>query len=305
MAFEIRLNRDACHEIRRIAREEIDRAVGALNGAREGRLNGIHEARKRFKALRALLRLTAPRLGATFRRENRWYRDVARKLATAREAQASLETLDRLGDAGSPTLRREFEARYEALRREQLQDEGGLEVLVADLARARERVARWPLAGNAFEVIEPGLRATYRQGRKGFRRALQGASATGLHEWRKDVKYHRHHLELLIHLWPEVMPGAAATARTLGNLLGDHHDLHELRAMISNSPGLAGSGNEREAVLAAARSRAWELEARAITTGRLVYAEKPGLFVARMQAYWDARSTPISRPTSTLSIPYP
>ena len=286
MAFEIRLNRDACHEISRIAREEIDRAIGALNGAREGRLNGIHEARKRFKALRALLRLVAPRLGATFRRENRWYRDVARKLAAAREAQVSLETLDRLGDAGSPTLRREFEARYEALRREQLQDEGGLEVLVADLARARERVARWPLAGNAFAVIEPGLRATYRQGRKGFRRALQGASATGLHEWRKDVKYHRHHLELLINLWPEVMLGAA-TLRKLSDLLGNHHDLHELRTLVAKSPGLAARRSERDALLVSAGIQSRELEARAIASGGLVYAEKPRLLVARMRAYWN------------------
>ncbi len=287
MAFEIRLNRDACHEIRRIAREEIDRAIAALGEAREGRLTGVHDARKRFKAIRALLRLVAPRMGNAFRRENRWFRDVACKLATVREAQASLETLDRLEDAGSASLRSELEARYQALQREQLQDAGALEVLVGDLASARERVADWPLAGQAFGVIQPGLQATYRRGRKGFRRALKGAPATQLHEWRKDVKYHRHHVELLVNLWPEVMPGAAATVRKLGNLLGDHHDLHELRALISRSPALAGSGGERRALLESAGVRSLELEASATATGGLVYAEKPNLFVTRMRTYWN------------------
>ena len=290
MAFEIRLDCDVSEEIRRVAREETDRARTALDGAREGRFKGVHDARKRFKAIRALLRLAAPRLGSTFRRENRWYRDAARQLAGVREAQASLETLDRLGDAEDATLRRELEARYEARRGLRFGDTDALAVLVADLAEAGERVSKWPLAGEGFEVVESGLRATYRRGRRGFRRALRGTSATELHEWRKDVKYHRHHLELLVRLWPDVMAGAAATARRLGDLLGDHHDLHELRALLSRSRGLAGGGHERESVLASAEGRSRELEARALTVGGLVYAEKPGRFIARMGAYWDTHS---------------
>ena len=289
MAFEIRLQRDVSDEIRRVAREEVDRAVTALDGAREGRFKGVHDARKRFKAIRALLRLVEPRLGPAFRRENRWYRDAARRLAGVREAQASLETLDRLGTPRDATLRRGLEVRLEARHGLQFQDTDALAVLVEDLAEARERVAGWPLEGRGFEVIEPGLRATYRRGRKGFRRALRGTSATGLHEWRKDVKYHRHHLELLGQLWPDVLTGAATTARRLGDVLGDHHDLHELRALLSGSPELAGGERERESVLAVAERRACGLEAHAVAVGGLVYAEKPGRFIARMRAYWDTR----------------
>lgn len=287
MAFEIRPGRDVSDEIRRVAREDVDRAIAALHGAREGRFKGVHDARKRFKAIRALLRLVAPRLGPAFRCENRWYRDAARQLAGVREAQAILETLDRLGNAKDAVLRRELEARYEARRTLQFQDTDALALLAGDLAEAGERVAGWPLEGEGFEVIEPGLRATYRRGRKSFRRALRGASATELHEWRKDVKYHRHHLELLVRLWPDVLTGAAATARRLGNLLGDHHDLHELRVLLSRLPELAGNDRERASVLASVERRSRELEARAMTVGGLVYGEKPGRFIARMGAYWD------------------
>ena len=290
MAFEIRLHRDVAAEIRRVAREEVDRAMAALDGAREGRFKGVHDARKRFKAIRALLRLVAGRLGPTFRRENRWYRDAARRLAGVREAQATLETLDRLGSVRDATLRRELEARYSARGGLQFRDANVLAVLIEGLAEARERIAGWPLAGGGFETIEPGLRATYRRGRKGLRGAVRGASATALHEWRKDVKYHRHHLELLVGLGPDVLAGAAGTARRLGDLLGDHHDLHQLCALLSKSPGLAGSEHERESVLAAGGCLARELEAAAITIGGRVYAEKPGRFIGRMRACWDARS---------------
>ncbi len=290
MAFEIRLQRDVAAEIRRVAREEVDRALAALDRARAGGSRGIHNARKRFKAIRALLRLAAPRLGATFRRENRWYRDAARQLAGVREAQATLETLDRLGESGDATLRRELEARHEARRTRQLHDTDSLEGLLQDLTEARERIAAWPVAGGGFEILAPGLRATYRRGRKRFRRALRASSATALHEWRKNVKYHRHHLELLVPLWPDVLAEAAATARGLGDLLGDHHDLHELRALLSTAPAVAGGARERESVLAAAELRAGELETRALAVGGLVYAEKPGRFIARMGAYWDTRS---------------
>ena len=290
MAFQIRLQRDVSSEIRRVAREEVDRAVTALDEIGEGCFKGVHDARKRFKAIRALLRLVAPRLGPAFRRENRWYRDAARRLAGVREAQASLETLDRLGNSEGATLRRRLEARYEARRGLQLRDTDALAVLVEDLMEAGERIAGWPLAGEGFEVVEPGLRATYRRGRNGFRRAVRGASATALHEWRKDVKYHRHHLELLVRLWPDVLTGAAGTARRLGDLLGDHHDLHQLCALLSRSPGLAGGTRERESVLAAGGCQTRELETRAIAVGGLVYAEKPGRFIVRMGAYWDSRS---------------
>ncbi|MDE2865687.1 MAG: CHAD domain-containing protein [Gemmatimonadota bacterium] len=290
MAFEIRLQRDVAAEIRRVAREEVDRAIAALDGAREGRFKGVHDARKRFKAIRALLRLVAGRLGPTFRRENRWYRDAARQLAAVREAQASLETLDRLTGAEDATLRRKLEARYSARGGLRFRDTNVPAVLIEGLAEARERIAGWPLAGEGFEVIETGLRATYRRGRRGLRRAVRGASATALHEWRKDVKYHRHHLELLVGLGPDVLAGAAGAARRLGDLLGDHHDLHQLRALLSRSPGLAGSEHERESVLAVGGRLARELETRAIAVGGLVYAEKPGRFIARMGACWDSRS---------------
>ena len=60
MAFEIRLDRNAPREIRRVVREQIDLAITGLNSAREGHPVGIHDARKRFKAIRAVLRLVAP-----------------------------------------------------------------------------------------------------------------------------------------------------------------------------------------------------------------------------------------------------
>ena len=54
----------------------------------------MHQARKRFKELRALLRLVREPLGARFKLDNRRLRDVGRRLAESRDAAAMLESWD-------------------------------------------------------------------------------------------------------------------------------------------------------------------------------------------------------------------
>ena len=297
MAFEIRLDRNAPREIRRVVREQVDLAITGLNSAREGHPAGIHDARKRFKAIRAVLRLVAPQLGNYYARENVWYRNTARKLATVRDAQARLETLDRLVEVRPKALRPErlealrekLEERSQALHEEQLEDAETIDGLVEDLVVARERIKRWPLKRKGYAAIGPGLESTYRRGRQGFRQAGEGTTALQLHEWRKQVKYHRHHVRLLKDLWPEVMLGASATLRELSDLLGNHHDLHDFQTLIGKSPELVRGKRERETLLASASDLSRDLERRVAVIGGLVYAEKPVRFSDRMAAYWSAR----------------
>src|ERR1041384_5148276 len=57
-----------------------------------------HDARKRTKKLRALLRLVRPELGDdVYRRENRALRDASRRLSGVRDAWVLVEALDDLG----------------------------------------------------------------------------------------------------------------------------------------------------------------------------------------------------------------
>ena len=72
--------------LRRIAAEQIDGSIAQLQ--RTDDLNdGIHEARKHFKRIRALLRLVRGALPAeTYDSENQFFRDLGRLLSPVRDS---------------------------------------------------------------------------------------------------------------------------------------------------------------------------------------------------------------------------
>ena len=84
--------------IRRIAAQQVLLARKYLTDSPGGDIHkGHHEARKCFKRLRGLLRMARPALGKKlYRRENICFRDAARLLSAARDAQALVETFDQL-----------------------------------------------------------------------------------------------------------------------------------------------------------------------------------------------------------------
>ena len=90
MAYRIRPQCNVAKEVRSAALDRIDEARRALKLPAAQRAEGVHQARKRFKELRALLRLVREPLGDSFQRENRCARDLGRALAESREATAML-----------------------------------------------------------------------------------------------------------------------------------------------------------------------------------------------------------------------
>ncbi len=96
MARQFEPDKDASDEVRRVASEELAQAVEFLTTKELDLDTAVHEARKRIKRLRALLRLVRGELGAVFDAVNSELRSTARRLASAREAAATLEAIDQL-----------------------------------------------------------------------------------------------------------------------------------------------------------------------------------------------------------------
>lgn len=271
--------------IPRLMLEQIERAAGHLTNAEETPEKRIHNARKRVKETRAVLRLVRDPLGRQFAAENRWYRDAARDLASARDAQAVIEALDKL-----PLPARTKKHAHKVLeRRKAALDPGELQVQVdgtiAQLDAARARLGTWPSLDDAFDTVGRGLERTYRDGRRGLRFVQAAFTPHNLHEWRKRVKDLWYHLQLLRPVWPEMMKANTQALATLSELLGDHHDLHVLDAIAAEDPNPFGKQTAplREAIAA----RLTELETAAVALGVRVYAEKPAAWHARIRAYWQ------------------
>jgi CHAD domain-containing protein len=229
----------------------------------------VHNARKRFKETRALLRLIREPLGEQYAIENAGYRDAGRELAAVRDADAMLEALEKL------ELPRGVRTKAKRALNQQ-RTHPPLDGLIANaldrLVVAQARIAFWPPMDDSFDTIAAGLRRTYRDGRRARNDAH---SAETLHEWRKFVKTHWYHVQLLRHVWPPLTKAYAEMLDELSHVLGDHHDLHVLG---ENVPGL------QETIAA----RQQELGKQAFALGARIYAERPKAFLARMRSWWNA-----------------
>ncbi len=326
MPFRLRKKESIAGAVRRLSREELDKAMAELRAVAQGRPQGLHEARKCIKKLRALVRLVRDRLDASGKQVIDALRDAARPLSGARDAQAMVQCLDALVAAKlepaklSPEqvtavakVRAELVARSEAA----TAHDGQWSALVTEpldvLEQVRVTTQTWKIRPNTFAALSRGLRKSYRNARDAMHLALlvlepageagderQSAVDEPLHEWRKHVKIHWYHIRLLRPIWPRMMMVLASELGKLSELLGDDHDLSVLEAGLSSaSPAGRGNGGtvqntdadaaaDVDVLIKAIHDRRAELRAQAAVLGRRLLADKPGAMLRRLRQWWSA-----------------
>ncbi len=156
----------------------------------------------------------------------------------------------------------------------------------ADLTEVRRSIDGWELP-DRFATFAGGLEATYRRGRRGFRRAQKKATNERMHEWRKRVKYLWYQLRLLEPTAPSVLSPLVANLGDLADALGDDHDLAVLVDSLETEGDLFGGPDEVRPAIDLARRRQADLRHRAFSLGARVYAEEPEAFCTRIGAYWE------------------
>jgi len=305
MAFQISGEVPFGDDIRRIAREQIDRAVSESRDRSMPDDERIHSIRKRCKKLRGLLRLVRPSLGDTYERENAYFRDVARALSPLRDVHVTLAAFDAVLAHSDGEVER---GRFAPLRQRLMGPDGRLADAAPRFAdvggrmeAAGERVAAWPL-GDATgpEAWRSGFERTYRQARRSLAAAYREPAAERFHDWRKRVKYHWYHLRLLSPLWERAVAARAEAANGLGELLGQHHDLAVLReALLGRASAGVGAGLAGSFVALVDRHRA-HLEATARPLGMRLFAETPSRIGIRYERYWAAWSEELAGRTATV-----
>lgn len=273
MAYAFEQGESVRAAIGRILDELLVRARAQLLDPRLTSEERVHEARKRFKEIRAVIRLVREPLGELYRAENAFFRDAGRALAERRDADATIAALEKLEI--SDAVRERAKAAL-ARQQEPVDVDALIARTVQQLDLARTRIARWPPLEDSFETLALGLADAYRGGRRGMRDADSDAE---IHEWRKLAKRHWYHVQLLRNVAPPTFEPYAAILHDLSGHLGDHHDLHMIRER------LPGAGEELLDAIAKGQKDA-ESEARAI--GANVYAAKPKEWLARMREQWNA-----------------
>lgn len=279
MSYAIERDEAIAAAIGRLVSERIDRAAAQLTDEPLAVDERVHGARKRLKEIRAALRLARFAFGPAFALENAWYRDVGRDLSAARDADALIEAIEKLRSAAEDGRLRRALARIKRI----LSKERAHADLAASIAKvlqqlpiAKARISEWPPLADDFATIGFGLRRTYRDGRRAMRAAIEIPSDEHFHEWRKRVKDHWYHAQLLSDVWPPMMKPYLAVMEQLSRTLGDDHDLALLR-------GRTASRTIREAI----DERRAELQEEAESLGRNVYANSPRAVERRFEAWWN------------------
>jgi CHAD domain-containing protein len=259
MAYSLTLD-DLAASVKRVAGEQLGTAADGLEDPHDP-VEAVHDARKRLKKTRALLRLARPAMRAdAFRAYNRELRDQGRALSGARDADVLVETVDALAAHNTRRVKR---AHFMAVRGRFVAGAPG-ELPAHRVPALADGVDRWPLGGISADTLVEGLTTTYRRGRKA---AAKPATTENLHAWRKRVKDLWYQARLLGN------KRLARDAKALSKLLGSDHDLAVLSAELA-------AGDPLQPLIAERRA---ELQKAARKLGARVYEDSPKAFRKRVR----------------------
>ncbi|MDX8326060.1 CHAD domain-containing protein [Agrobacterium tumefaciens] len=284
MPFRIDPNKPFDDEIRRAGLELIEEAIISLRDQPSGRHEAVHDARKRFKRLRALYRLIARAAPDFSKEENARFRDIARSLAFAREATALVETVEYLETfAASTTQGKALRSIATVLRKRRdhaIEHEAGLnEAIAAAIAgceEARKRLKAVSLPDELKDVtrlVKTGWAKQRKRARKALADCHEQADVEHFHELRKAGQAYWMHLGLLRRLWPSAMRAKRADTKRLVDILGHEHDLSVLAAFADREPERFGNGERLALLLDAIIQRQQALRGDGLELANEVFSE--------------------------------
>ena len=286
----IRTDRPAGEALRRLARKTLASLATDFERAAAG--HGVHAARRRLKFMRSLLRLLRPAIGeAAFGKADRRLRAAAHAIAGARRAEAMQEAVAKLGPKDRAALT--GLARLAAAAHGHEAAPQVLSTAAAGAKRGIEKVRGaingWRLPKRGIAPFAKSLRDAYGTARRKLRQGLAANDIARLHEARKSVIHHLHHLEILEPLWPDPLRVRGIKLTNLRETLGDLNDLEELERLANASAAKFSQPESLAEALNAIAARRVRLLARAGYQARLLFAERPRAFAGRIGAIWRGR----------------
>jgi CHAD domain-containing protein len=295
MAYVFKPNQSIAHNINRILGEEVTAALDALKSPDQINPETIHTIRKRIKKIRALFRLVRSGLKEKdFQHKNSQFRTIGHRLGPLRDATVMIKTLTKLGQAqpaGVPT--RVLATLHKALLQQQdqaasafFQEGNQINEVARAFAKASRKATGLSKKHTGFGVMAPNLKSIYRRARKALKVAIDDPGIDQLHELRKDVKTLWYHTRLLLPIWPGLFKAYEQEFGRLGELLGDDHDFGVVAQAIEADQLLVRNKPTKEALLRGLQAQRDQLQAQIFPLAHRLLAEKPGVFVNRLNLHW-------------------
>lgn len=308
--------------LKRVAMDQLELAASGYFEGEEHFEAAVRQSRVAMEKVRALLRLIRSELPEkVFDFEDQGLMETGSLVAGVESASAVVAAAhlirelygELLAEATFLDLLATMERRGRDAEQRALEDPHLAERVVRNLERAYHRYASWPTDPEArqaygvgvrdnFAAIEPGLEATYRQGRDEMVSAYSNPTPAAFASWARRVRCLRHQMEFLVPLWPEMLVGVVMTLDRLGWVLDEEMDLSALVGLLIDRPDLCPNPRERSLMRALVEQRRHDLHLAAEVLGRRVYAERPPALVSRFGEYWDSRRHAIGASPDTLVV---
>ena len=293
MGFRLKSGQSITSEVRRIVLRQLDLAASELVSVGDPESDeAVHDARRRVKKIRAIIRLIRPVLDKPFRSDPD-LRRVSKMLAPVADGKGVIDTLNELLQRYRKQLPRKTAAaiRSDLLAREKQIDrkaaeDGVLQQAKKTLRLERERVKHWKLNEEGFRAIAPGLKDSVRRARDGMVAAWLHPTAANHHTWRRHVKDHWFHVRLLEGRCSNRLQPYQHQLEALDGVLGEYHNLVLLHEVLVSDSTL--SRHEVARCLRIVERYRQALRRNAQVLGMRIYEEKPGRFVRRVKHLWDA-----------------
>jgi excisionase family DNA binding protein len=287
-------------DIRHLILEWIDQIIDNLTNPAIDRDEGVHEARKNCKRIRAALRLVRDDIGdPLYHQENIRFRDAAKQLATARDSWILIDSLDKiildhpaqLPSGAFEPVRNKLLNHYEDTLAVERADQDHIPGILETLRIAVGSIEHLPIQRGDFSAFQGGLRRVYLNSRMAMKQAYAHPAPAIFHEWRKQVKYLWHQVEILADMWPNVLMPLALELHTLSDYLGSDHDLAVLRLWVMEHPQDFSDETELALLVTLIDQHRLALKTLARPLGDRLYFESPVAFTRRLKTYWQAWRT--------------
>ncbi|MEQ1801389.1 MAG: CHAD domain-containing protein [Gammaproteobacteria bacterium] len=280
MAYLIGTEEPAGKAVRRVLREQNARILALLSQWAHDPADAIHRARQGCKRARAVAQLLKPAMGYAAVVENTFYRDIQKRVAYARDAEALVEALDYLEiGVTEPRLAESVAMLRESLAaravREVDQHRATLgeqiEIACQQLGDAERRLERLPSGDLRRRDLRRGADLKWERCVAGFAALDAVAPAAAFHDWRRQVKYAANQTQLLANLAPARALTIGPRLRELASLLGHAQDLELLEILLRQQPDALRIDTHVQRLRQLIASSVIQLRHRALEVGRELF----------------------------------
>jgi CHAD domain-containing protein len=272
------------HGFRHACHQHVKKALASLDEPNQP--EAIHAVRKEIKKMRAVLRLAREGLKRRdYRKISKAMRLAAKPLSAPRDALVTEKALAKLG--GSKTFANVRSALKVHSKREErrYQEDGTGGVTRYILRKLLKPTADLKTDHSGWRDVCRCLCKSYARGRRAYLIAMRHPTPINFHEWRKQVKNLSDQLDFICPAWPQRTKDMVSDLKSLGNQLGDDHDLVLLEQFIQDQ---CAHCEETTKLVRLIDSKRAELQADIDNSGSVLYKPTPEQFCRRLKEDWKA-----------------